>query len=108
MKPGPDPVPLPKEARLRTPVPAAALQQYTETVLVGMEMASHIMMPGAAVDEASATALLQLHWQNPNSNTKEALAAEGVASRLVEQHDRVLQDMLVQTLPIAKHTLPIR
>ena len=31
-KPGPDPTPLPREPRLKTPVPAGALQQYTEAV----------------------------------------------------------------------------
>ena len=32
IKPGPDPIPLPREPRLKTPVPAGALQQYTEAV----------------------------------------------------------------------------
>ena len=73
IKPGPDPIPLPREPRLKTPVPAGALQQYTEAV--DLELGAAIAMLNAELDSSLETALQLLDPQRPNSRIKAQLAS---------------------------------
>ena len=66
MKPGPDPIPLPREPRLQTPVPAGHLQQYTEAVALELGAA----MLNADLDSSLDTALQLSYLQQPNSNIR--------------------------------------
>ena len=50
----PDPTPLPREPRLKTPVPAGALQQYPEAV--DLELGAAIPMPNTKLDSSMETA----------------------------------------------------
>ena len=63
-KAGPDPTPLPREPRLKTPVPAGALQQYTEAI--DLELGAAVAMLNAELDSSMKTALQQL---NPQKHT---------------------------------------
>ena len=60
-KPGPDPTPLPREPRLKTPVPAGALQQCTEAV--DLELSAAIAVLNAELDSSMETALQHLKSQ---------------------------------------------
>ena len=103
-KPGPDPTPLPREPRLKTPVPAGALQQYTETV--DLELGAAIAMLNTKLDSSMETALRELNLQRPNSNVKSQLAHVGINAGLIETYSNILQDILEQLHPIAKGILP--
>ena len=67
-RPGPDPTPLPREPRLKTPVPAGALQQYTEAI--DLELGAAIAMLNAELDSSLETALQQVNPQNLTATSK--------------------------------------
>ena len=103
-KSGPDPTPLPREPRLKTPVPAGALQQYTEAV--DLELGAAITMLNTKQDSSMETALQELNRQRPNSNIKSQLAHVGINPGLIEIYSNSLQDILEQLHPIAKGIMP--
>ena len=89
-KPGPDPTPLPREPRLKTPVPASALQHYTEAA--DLELGTAIAMLNSDLDNSVKTALQQLNLQRPNSNIKAQLAQAGINAGLIEKYSNSLQE----------------
>ena len=95
---------MPREPRLKTPVPASALQQYTEAI--DLELGAAIAMLKAELDSSMETALQQLNPQKPNSNIKAHLAHVGIDEGLVETHNNTLQNILEQLHPNAKGILP--
>ena len=103
-KPGPDPTPLLRDPRLKTPVPAGALQQYT--VAVDLELSAAIAVLNAELDSSMETALQQLDPHRLNSDIKAQLAHVGINTNLIETHSKSLQDKLEQLHPIAKGILP--
>ena len=103
-RPGTDPTPLPREPRLKTPVPAGALQQYTEAI--DLALGAAIAVLNAELDRSMETALQQLNPQKPNSNIKAHLAHVGIDASLIETQSNTLQHILEQLHPIAKGILP--
>ena len=102
---GPDPMPLPREPRLKTPVPAGVLQlQYTEAA--DLELSAAIAMLNEELDSSMQTALQQLDPQKPNSNIKAQLTHVDIKADLIETHSNTLQNILEQVHPIAKGILP--
>ena len=98
-KPRPEPTPLPRKPRLKTPVPACALQQCTEAI--DLELGAASAMLDAELHSSIETALQQLNPQKPDSNIKADLAHVGTDAGLVETHSNTLQNILEQLHPIA-------
>ena len=81
-RPGPDPTALPREPRLKTPVPACALQQNTEAI--DLALGAAIAVLNAELDRSMEVALQHLNPQKPNSNIKAHLAHVGIDASLIE------------------------
>ena len=103
LKPGPDPPPLPREARLRTPIPQADLTAFKQE----LEQAT-------SVETAQLTermdVLLELAHEvelslNPDKSLKTALAKEGLNAEIIEDLAADLQEQMEKILPAAKATM---
>ena len=69
LMPGPDPVSLPGEPKLKTPIPIDLLQKFTEEF--NLEMGADIALLNAKLDHALETALQQVDALAPNKSIKE-------------------------------------
>ena len=104
VKPGPDPTPLPREARMKTPVAQQDLDRFKEEhELVTAESTVNLIN---GLDETLELAFDIQRMTEPRQSVKDALAAEGIGAETVERYDTELQQIMKYNLAVAEETPP--
>ena len=99
-KPVPDPIPLPREPILETPVPQKDLKELKETFEeVGASTANLLYELDSALELAYAIE----QSLDQGETVEETLTSVGIGKDTVEYFDSLLQAILQQLLPIAQH-----
>ena len=98
-KPGPDPPPLPREPRLKTPVPQEDLKEFKEAF--GQETGAPTAELLQELDSTLELAYTVKESLDQDENLRMALISVGIGVNTVERYSSLLQDILQQVLPIA-------
>ena len=103
IKPGPDPEPLPRAPKLKTPVQQEHLQKYkTEFRL---RMATQMQELNEELDSALHTAELYVDHSDLNKSLRASLAAGQIHAEQIERLSQSLQEILDQAIPISMETM---
>jgi len=100
VKPGPDPIPLPREPRLKTPVPQENLKEFKETF--DQETGASTTNLLYELDSTSELAYTIAESLSQSESLKETLTSVSIGNNTVEHFDCLLQAILQQVLPIAR------
>ncbi len=102
LKPGPDPLPLPREPRLKTPVPLEDLKAFKEAFgqETGASTADLLQELNSTLELASTVK----ETLDQGETLKMALTSVDIGAGTVERYSSLLQDILQQVLPIAQQT----
>ena len=103
VKPGPEPPPLPREARLKTPVPQADLDAFKQEL--EQETAIETARLNKALDETLNLAYLIEEAMEPAQHRKSALAEHHIDADTIKHFATDLSELLSQLMPAAKRTL---
>ena len=103
-KPGPDPAPLPREAKLKNPAQPKDLQKFQAEFQ--LQMGCQIAELNAALDTHLDVATHCTESEEPNANLKGPLAAAGIHAQLIESLAEELQQILQHVRPISMQTMP--
>ena len=103
LKPGPDPPPLPREPRLKTPVPLEDLKAFKEAF--DQETGASTADLLQELDSTLELAYTIKETLNQDETLKTALTSVGIGADTVERYNSMLQEMLQQILPIAQQTV---
>ena len=102
LKPGPHPPPLPREPRLKTPVPLEDLKAFKEAF--GQEIGASIADLPQELDSTLELVYTVKETLDQNETLKMALTSVDIGANTVEHYSSLLQDILQQVLPIAQQT----
>ncbi len=102
LKPGPDPSPLPREPRLKTPVPLEDLKAFKEAF--GQETGASTADLLQELDNTLELAYTVKETLHQDEALKTALISVAIGADTVERYNSMLQEMLQQSLPIAQQT----
>ena len=92
LKPGPDPPPLPREPRLKTPVPLEDLKAFKEAF--GQETGASTTDLLQQLDNTFGLAYTVKETLHQNEALKPALMIVGIGADTVERYNSMLQKML--------------
>ena len=102
LKPGLDPPPLPREPRLKTPVPLEDLKAFKEAF--DQETGASTADLLQELDSTLKLAYTDKETLNQDETLKTALTSVGIGADTVELYNSMLQEMLQQILPTAQQT----
>ncbi len=100
LKPSPDPIPLPREPRLTTPVPQEDLKEFKETF--DQEIGASTANLLCEIDSKLELAYAIEELLGQGETLKETLTSVGIGKGTVEHFDSLLQAILQQVLPTAR------
>lgn len=103
VKSGPEPPPLPREARLKTPVPQADLDAFKQEF--EQETAVETAHLNKMLDDTLDVAYLVGETLEPEQNLKTVLAENHINAGTVEGFASDLSELLTQIMPASKKTL---
>ena len=101
-KPGPDPRPLPREPRLKTPVPQEDLKEFKEAFAQETGAATADLLQ--ELDSALEVAYTVKETLDQSETLKMALTSVDIGAYTIERHSSLLRDILQQVLPLAQQT----
>ena len=101
-KPGPDPPPLPREPRLKTPVPQEDLKEFKEAFAQETGALTADLLQ--ELDSTLELAYTVKETLDQHETLKLALTLVDIGANTVESYSSLLQDILQQVLPIAQRT----
>ncbi len=99
-KPGPDPPPLPREPRVKTPVPQEDLKEFKEAFAQETGASTADLLQ--ELDSTLELAYTVKETLDQSETLKMALISVDIGANTVERYNSLLQDILQQVLPIAQ------
>jgi len=98
---GPDPIPLPREPRLKTPAPQEDLKEFKDSFGQGTGTSTANLIH--ELDSTLELAYTIKESLSQDETLRMALTSVGIGANTVEHFDCMLQEILQKVLPIAQH-----